>query len=57
MVTAGVEEFNVREMGQSRKRETAEEGSTPCHKWHGEREYRTINDHDLYHKSKYQAEM
>ena len=50
MVTVGMEEFHVREMGQSRKREIAEEGGTPCHKWHREREYRTIDDHDSYHK-------
>lgn len=50
MVTVGMEEFNVREVGQSRKREIAVEGGTPCHKWHSEREYRKIADHDSHHK-------
>lgn len=49
-MTIGMEEFHVRETGQSRKRENAMERGTPCHKWHGEREYRTIADHDWYHK-------
>lgn len=49
-MTIGMEEFHVREMGQSKKREIAEEEGIPCHKWHDEREYRTIADHDSYQK-------
>lgn len=49
-MTIGMKEFHVRETGRSNKRETAEEEGIPCHKWHDEREYRTIADHDSYQK-------
>lgn len=49
MVTIGMEQFRIMQAGQ--RRAVADEESTPCGKRHGERQYRAIDDDELYGKN------